>query len=113
MGIGPAAHSYDGRERHWNAPSLDRYLAGEAPEREVLSDRDRFNEYLLTRLRTAEGIDLAEIERLFGAACARRLEKEAQRFVAAGMLAAAERRLAVPPAKFLVSDAVIGALFRE
>ena len=113
LGIGPAAHSYDGRERHWNVSSLDRYLAGEAPEREVLSDRDRLNEYLLTRLRTAEGIDLAEIERLFGAACARRLEKEAQRFVAAGMLAAAERRLAVPPEKFLVSDAVIGALFRE
>lgn len=113
LGIGPAAHSYDGRERHWNASSLDRYLGGEAPECEVLSDRDRLNEYLLTRLRTAEGIDLGEAERLFGAACAAQLEKEAQRFIAAGMLAASEKRLAVPPAKFLVSDAVIGALFRE
>ncbi|MDE6711906.1 MAG: coproporphyrinogen III oxidase family protein, partial [Alistipes sp.] len=113
LGIGPAAHSYDGRERHWNAPSLDRYLAGEAPECEVLNDRDRLNEYLLTQLRTAEGIDLAEMERLFGAACTQRIEKEAQRFVAAGMLAVSEKRLAVPPEKFLVSDAVIGALFRE
>ena len=46
LGIGPAAHSYDGCERHWNAASVDRYAAGEAAGREVLTDCDRFNEYL-------------------------------------------------------------------
>ena len=112
LGIGPAAHSYDGRERHWNVSSLDRYLAGEAPEREVLSDCDRFNEYLLTRLRTAEGVRLDETERLFGASRAARLREEAGRFIAAGMLVDTEKRLAVPPEKFLVSDAVIGELFQ-
>lgn len=113
LGIGPAAHSYDGRERHWNAASIDRYLAGEAPEREVLTERDRFNEFLMTRLRTAEGIDLAETERLFGPQRTSRLQEEARRFVAAGTLAAAEGRLSVPPEKFLISDAVIAALFGE
>lgn len=113
LGIGPAAHSYDGAERQWNAASLERYLAGEAAGREVLTDRDRRNEYVMTRLRTAEGIDLAEAERLFGAAYAARLREEARRFAAAGMLTAEEGRLAVPPKRFLVSDAVIGALFEE
>lgn len=113
LGIGPAAHSYDGRGRHWNVDSIERYLAGEAPECEVLTDRDRFNEYVMTRLRTAEGIDLPEMERLFGAERAARLRAEARRFVAAEMLVGGESRLAVPPERFLVSDAVIGALFEE
>lgn len=111
LGIGPAAHSYDGCERHWNAASVDRYLAAEAPEREVLSDRDRFNEYVITRLRTAEGIDLAEVGRLFGVRRLERLEEEAGRMVRTGALVAADGRIAVPPGRFLLSDAVIGALF--
>lgn len=66
LGIGPAAHSFDGRERHWSVDSVEDYLAGTAAEAETLTDRDRFNEYVMTRLRTAEGIDLAEAESLFG-----------------------------------------------
>lgn len=45
---------------------MEDYLAGTAAEAETLTDRDRFNEYVMTRLRTAEGIDLAEAESLFG-----------------------------------------------
>lgn len=67
LGIGPAAHSFDGRERHWNVASVTQYIGGAEPGSETLSERDRFNEYLLTRLRTAEGIGLAETEALFGA----------------------------------------------
>lgn len=113
LGIGPAAHSYDGARRHWNAASLDRYVSGEAPESEVLTDRDRRNEYVMTRLRTAEGIDFGEAEPLFGAPRLARLREEARRFVASGMLVATEKGLAVPPERFLISDAVIGALFEE
>ncbi|MDE6445698.1 MAG: radical SAM family heme chaperone HemW [Alistipes sp.] len=113
LGIGPAAHSYDGSERHWNVASVERYIAGEPPGREVLTDRDRFNEYLMTRLRTAEGIDTDETARLFGAARAERTQRDAARFVAAGTLVAAGGRLAVPPERWLVSDAVIGALFES
>lgn len=111
LGIGPAAHSYNGRERHWNAASVDRYLAGEAPGCETLTDRDRFNEYVMTRLRTAEGIDLGEAGRLFGVRRLERLEEEAGRMVRTGALIAADARIAVPPERFLLSDAVIGALF--
>lgn len=113
LGMGPAAHSYDGRERHWNAASIERYIAGRPPEHEVLSDRDRYNEYLMTRLRTAEGIDLGELECRFGAASAERTLREAERFVAAGTLVATEKRLAIPAEQWLVSDAVIGALFES
>ncbi|MDE6046274.1 MAG: radical SAM family heme chaperone HemW [Alistipes sp.] len=112
LGIGPAAHSYDGRRRCWNAASIERYLAGEAAEEETLTDRDRLNEYLLTRLRTAEGIDLAEMARLFGEEQAARTAREAERYVEAGTLVVAGSRRKIPPERFLLSDAVIGGLFR-
>ena len=62
LGIGPAAHSFDGEERHWNVGSVERYIAGDPAERELLTNRDRFNEYVMTALRTAEGIDTREVE---------------------------------------------------
>ena len=111
LGIGPAAHSYDGTERHWNAASVERYLAGEPAECERLTLRDRFNEYLMTRLRTAEGIDLAEVGQRFGAARCSRLRAAAALSLHAGNLREAAGRLAVPPERFLCSDAVIESLF--
>ncbi|HCN14013.1 MAG TPA: coproporphyrinogen III oxidase [Alistipes sp.] len=111
IGLGPAAHSFDGTDRSWNVSSVGEYLAGAEPGRERLTGRDRFNEYLLTRLRTAEGIDLDLIARSFGAARAARTERLAAPMLRSGVLAADGRRLSVPPRRMLVSDAVVGALF--
>lgn len=71
LGLGPAAHSFDGTHRSWNAPTLPDYFAqiGQRKpfhERETLTGTDRYNEYLLLRLRTQSGIDLREMEALFG-----------------------------------------------
>lgn len=71
LGLGPAAHSFDGAHRSWNAPTLSDYFAqiGQRKpfhERETLTGTDRYNEYLLLRLRTRAGIDLREMEALFG-----------------------------------------------
>lgn len=71
LGLGPAAHSFDGKHRSWNAPTLNAYFSQIADgkpcyEYETLTDTDRYNEYLLLRLRTCAGIDLREMERLFG-----------------------------------------------
>ena len=111
LGIGPAAHSFGGRERHWNVASVTRYIDGEEAEAEQLTEHDRFNEYLLTRLRTAEGICLGELRQRFGAERAERLRREAARWIAAGTLRISSGRMAVPPERFLVSDAVIESLF--
>ena len=111
LGIGPVAHSYDGRERHWNAASVARYVEGAPSENELLTDVDRFNEFVMTRLRTAEGIDLAEAARLFGPERTERLRRDAEPSLRAGVLRATEGRLHIPPECFLVSDAVIADLF--
>jgi|GEM_PF-4485740 len=111
LGIGPAAHSFDGEERHWNASSVEKYIAGAPAGKEVLTRRDRFNEYVMTALRTVEGIDLEEAAARFGAKRLARMQEEAAPFLRSGTLRIARGRMALPPEKFLISDAVIGALF--
>ncbi|HAJ82714.1 MAG TPA: coproporphyrinogen III oxidase, partial [Zunongwangia profunda] len=67
LGIGPSAHSYDGNSRKWNIANNTLYIKAiersELPlEVEELSITDRYNEYIMTRLRTYFGVDLVEVE---------------------------------------------------
>jgi len=72
MGVGPAAHSFDGHhKRRWNVSSNMKYLqqlhAGQAfHEEETLSEEDRFNEMIMTGLRTKWGVSLQKISDQFG-----------------------------------------------
>jgi oxygen-independent coproporphyrinogen-3 oxidase len=72
LGLGPSAHSYDGRNRQFNLANNPQYLAAVLERREVpatldlLSPTDRANEYLLTTLRTARGCDLAYLRDYLG-----------------------------------------------
>ena len=73
LGLGASAHSFDGKHRSWNAPTLSGYFAQieqgkPCHERETLTDIDKYNEFILLRLRTSSGIDLQEMSQLFGAA---------------------------------------------
>lgn len=116
LGIGPAAHSFNGRARRWAVPSIDGYLAGAGTdaiyEGEILSEKDHYNEYLMTSLRTSDGVDLSRVRSLFGEERLERLLQQAAAFERAGELRRTdENRLVIPPEAFLVSDAVIGALF--
>lgn len=72
LGCGASAHSFDGaEEREWNVASLDHYIEGIEQgkrdyERELLDETTRYNEFVITHLRTAWGIPLEELERRFG-----------------------------------------------
>lgn len=71
LGIGPSAHSFNGTSRSWNIANNALYIKGilakELPlETEQLSKNDRFNEYVMTSLRTKCGIDIKYVEREFG-----------------------------------------------
>src|SRR5690554_1020605 len=63
IGVGPSAHSYDGESRRWNVSNNQTYIksvltGGIYHEEEILTPKDRFNELLLTGLRTKWGVDL-------------------------------------------------------
>jgi oxygen-independent coproporphyrinogen-3 oxidase len=70
LGVGPAAHSYNEVSRSFNVRSNSQYLQcieeGKPYfEEEELTDKDKYNEYVLTRLRTNWGCDLDEMKKLF------------------------------------------------
>ena len=69
LGIGPSAHSYNGKKRHWNVKNNFKYIAAikkgdDFFEEEVLTRENIINEFILTRLRTSEGISLKKLSKL-------------------------------------------------
>ena len=84
MGIGPAAHSYDGkRKRSWNPSNNIKYLKsiqqGILPAQfENLNAHEAFNEYLMTGLRTSWGVSLQKINETFGKHYSNYLEKQVE-----------------------------------
>ena len=71
MGLGPSAHSFDGASRQWNVANNNIYINKIAAtdltffEKETLSDENRFNEYILTSLRTMWGVNLEYLQTHF------------------------------------------------
>lgn len=71
IGLGPSAHSFDGVSRQWNVASNTKYITAINSdniffEKEILSETDRYNDYVMVTLRTSAGIDLSYLERKFG-----------------------------------------------
>ena len=71
LGLGPAAHSFNGKERFFNISNNSKYIksigSGIIPNQsEELTEEDRFHEYLLTGLRTNSGVSLQKSKAIFG-----------------------------------------------
>lgn len=86
IGIGPSAHSFDGTQRSWNVRNNSKYInsisENKLPiEREILSKSDRYNEYIMTGLRTIWGVSFDKIKNEFGAQYIDYLEKESKKYI--------------------------------
>ncbi|MEO8534225.1 MAG: radical SAM family heme chaperone HemW [Flavobacterium sp.] len=86
IGIGPSAHSYDGEKRGWNVANNSLYLKSIQEnilpiETEILSKSDRYNEYIMTGLRTIWGVSLERIQNEFGSEYLDYLNKQAEKFL--------------------------------
>lgn len=89
LGIGPSAHSFNGLERQWNVKSNMKYVSAIQNKAlpstiEELSVHDRYNEYIMTSLRTKWGIHLNKIKEQFGVEFQNNLKMGIQGFVASG-----------------------------
>jgi oxygen-independent coproporphyrinogen-3 oxidase len=86
IGIGPSAHSYNGTNRSWNVSNNTFYLKAldenKLPSQiETLTKSDRYNEYVMTGLRTVWGVSLDRVENEFGSEYVKYLFENAQRFL--------------------------------
>jgi oxygen-independent coproporphyrinogen III oxidase len=116
VGIGPSAHSFDGFQRKWNINNNTLYIKAlekeEIPaEVEVLSINDRYNELVMTRLRTQWGVSIEEVERSFGIKYRKYLLREAAKFIDNGMLEWKEDNLQVSKKGKFLSDGLAAELF--
>jgi oxygen-independent coproporphyrinogen-3 oxidase len=117
LGIGPGAHGFTGQIRYANRPNNPLYLkairSGDAlPEdRETLTRTDRYNEQLMTGLRTARGIDLHALDAAFGMRPDRAEAAAWEAAVKRGDLVEAGGRWRIPELRWLVGDAIAAELF--
>ena len=115
LGVGAAAHSFDGVSRQWNVANTARYMAGVAAgqlevEREELTDNERYNEFVFTALRTRSGINLSDLEQRFGNARLAYCLRLAQRYLDRGQLELRAGQLALTRAGIFVSDGIMSDL---
>lgn len=115
LGLGPGAHSYNGRERRWCRLPVGRYLreAGSPQiyEGELLTQDDLYNEYVMTALRCSDGLLPGDLGERFGAHKLLCFERCAARALAAGNMVREGERVRIPAEKFLVSDSIISDFF--
>ncbi|MRT16305.1 radical SAM family heme chaperone HemW [Vitellibacter sp. q18] len=116
LGIGPSAHSFDGKSRSWNVANNTKYIksleAGILPsEREFLSKQDRYNEYIMTALRTAKGVSVEKVEADFGADLSKYLLEQAQPHLKSGLLELANGTLRISRKGKFLGDGIASDLF--
>ena len=115
LGLGPAAHSYDGKNRGWNVAHMVKYLeginAGEVPfTEEILNVEDQYNEYVMTAIRLIEGISLDRIGKEFPS-----IENhfyEALKEIPSEYVDKRNERLCLTRKGLIFADFVGGSLFR-
>lgn len=115
LGLGPGAHSFNSDCRFWNPRSLKDWKSGldksePAFEGELLTDVDKFNELLLTRLRTIWGLNINLLRKEFDDNLTEIMLKNSNRYLVNGMLILEDNYLKIPAEYFFVSDRIISDL---
>lgn len=115
LGLGPAAHSYNGKSRTWVVKDVDRYIAEAGTdsiyETETLTRHDRYNEYVMVSLRTSIGVQRDILARRFGIDSLLYFEYDVQRFLQSGLIVREGNEYKIPAEKMMLSDAIIRELF--
>ena len=116
MGVGPSAHSFDGSKRSWNVSNNSKYIKAlevdKLPfESEVLSVENRFNEYVMTGLRTIWGISLEKIEADYGVKIKDHLLQNSKKFISSNTLVIEDNHLKITTSGKFLSDGIASDLF--
>lgn len=115
LGLGPAAHSFNGLSRQWNPSSFDSWAkgidSGLLPvESELLDKSTQYNELLITRLRTIWGVNISMVEREFGNDYANHLKQNAVPYLKCNRLSVENGVMRIPRSALFTSDSIIADL---
>ncbi len=115
LGLGPSAHSYDRKSRRWNVSHVESYIKGIEKgnsyfEEEILSEKDRYNEYILTSIRTKWGVDLKAVENEFGQAFKNNLVKQIEKYLKSGNVLQNNNVFTLSKNGLFISDEIMSEL---
>lgn len=115
LGVGPAAHSFNGFSRQWNIAHNPKYIKALETgtiywEIENLTPKDQFNEYIMTALRTKWGVEIEHLE-TWGLASKNWFEKKAKQFIKMGWMEKRKTSYSLTDQGKLVSNTIISDLF--
>jgi len=116
LGLGPSAHSYNGNERQWNVSNISSYIEKIKNkiipcEKETLSAKEKFNEYLMVSLRTIQGCDLNYIDKNFGTDMYLHCVKHIKPYCEAGQIKMENKRLYLTEKGKLFADKIAAEIF--
>lgn len=112
LGIGPSAHSYDLASRRWNVSSISKYLEGlenNQPyfETEILTEQDRYNDFIITGLRTVWGISEEYIQSTFSSKYFNHFVKMKAKYLQSGQLISNSGTTSISPEGLFISDKIM------
>lgn len=115
LGLGPAAHSFDGQNRAWNIPSISKYAEGISSEKlpleiEYLDENTRYNDFILTGMRTMWGVDLKKLEKLFGNQKKEYCLKNVRKYMNQGFVIQSDDKLKLTRKGIFISDGIMSDL---
>lgn len=115
LGIGPSAHSFDGKSRSWNVANNQKYMqqieaGGDWNETEILSKNDLFNELILTGLRTVDGVDLAHINSILPIEST--TNNQIEQYCAEGLMEKVTNKIRLTKVGRLQADRIAADMFR-
>ena len=118
LGLGPSAHSYNGQSRQWNIANNNRYIESLKKdellfETETLTPVQVLNEYIMTSLRTMEGIDLDEVMEKFGTKTSNTILANAGKYINGSYLNKKNTALVLTKEGKLLADGIAADLFFE
>ena len=117
FGFGPSAHSFNGFDkRRWNISNNSLYIQSLEKniipyEEEILSSAQRLNEYIMTVLRTCEGVNMHYVVQHFGEENKKHIITAAQKFIISGRLIMREENLRLTKEGMFFADGIAGDLF--
>lgn len=117
LGVGPSAHSFDGKHRGWNIRNNTKYIKSLDEnilplEIETLSITDKYNEYVMTGLRTIWGVSIEKVEKEFGIEYKKYLLEQSQKHILEHLLYLDDSKLLVTKKGKFLSDGIASDLFK-
>lgn len=116
LGLGPSAHSYNGKSRQWNVSQLSKYISIPQDnfiifEQEILSEKQKFNEYIMTSLRTSWGCDAVYIKKKFGEFYLRHFFKTSSEFIHENLIEKKKTIFLLTPKGKIFADRIAAEFF--